>query len=208
MFSQILKLTVAGGALLGAVLAIQPAPEAKGLTGGGYIAVGGKTLVPYGWVDFCNRYRGECNTSPMPAQDVRLTPATQKIIQRVNTWVNTNIRPVSDQEQWGRVDRWDYPTTGAGDCEEYVLLKRKLLVEEGFPRQALLVTVVKDKNGDGHAVLTVKTDKGELVLDNLSTRVLPWNQTPYKFVKRQSQTDPNTWVDIGEPTAAPLTVSR
>ncbi|MBM3607758.1 MAG: transglutaminase [Alphaproteobacteria bacterium] len=203
-----MKLAMAGAALAVAVLVAQPAPEARSVMEGSYIAVGQKTLVPYGWVDFCNRYSGECNTRPMAAQDVRLTPATMKIIQRVNTWVNTNIRPMSDQEQWGRVDRWDYPTTGAGDCEEYVLLKRKLLIEEGFPRQALLITVVKDQKGDGHAVLTVKTDKGELILDNLSTRVLPWTKVPYRFVKRQSQTDPNLWVDIGEPTAAPLTVSR
>lgn len=208
MFSQGIKLAVAVVAVLGAVFIAQSAPEAQGLKSSPYIGVGGKTLVPYGWVDFCNRYRGECDTKAIAAQDVRLTPATQKIIQRINTWANTNIKPVSDQDQWGRVDRWDYPTSGKGDCEDYVLLKRRLLMEEGFPRQALLVTVVKDQRGHGHAVLTVKTDKGELVLDNLTDKVLPWTKVPYRFVKRQSQTDPNAWVEIGEPTEAPLTVSR
>jgi predicted transglutaminase-like cysteine proteinase len=70
------------------------------------------------------------------------------------------------------------------------------------------MTIVKDEHGEGHAILTVKTNKGELILDNLVAEVKPWNQVPYRFVKRQSQTDQNAWVDIGEPTSAPLTVSR
>ena len=89
-----------------------------------------------------------------------------------------------------------------------MLLKRKLLAEEGFPIQALLVTVVKDQQNEGHAVLTLKTNRGEYVLDNMKDGVKAWNQTGYRFVKRQSQTDANTWVQIGEPTSAPMYVSR
>lgn len=207
MFSKLTKIAVLATMLAGGVFAVQSSPEASDGPVG-YIAVGAKTLVPYGWVDFCNRYRGECDGSPATAQDLRLTPVTEKIMRRVNTWVNSNIKPKSDDHHWGQVDRWDYPTDGYGDCEDYVLLKRRLLIQEGFPRQSLLVTVVKDERGDGHAVLTVKTDKGEYVLDNLHDRVLPWSKVPYRFVKRQSQTDQNAWVEIGEPTAAPLTVSR
>ena len=81
-------------------------------------------------------------------------------------------------------------------------------INEGYPRQGLLVTVVRDEKGDGHAVLTVKTNKGEYVLDNLDDEVRAWNKTRYRFVKRQSQTDPNQWVDLGDPTSAPLVVSR
>jgi len=173
-----------------------------------FIAVGGQTLVPYGWVDFCTRYRNECRTQPLEPKDIRLTRESMRTIERVNRRVNAAVKPMSDMEQWGRVDQWDYPTTGYGDCEDYVLFKRYVLMQKGFPRQALLVTVVKDERGDGHAVLTVKTDRGEFILDNLNDRVLPWESTPYKFVKRQSQSDPNVWVDIGEPTPAPLVVSR
>ena len=106
------------------------------------------------------------------------------------------------------MDRWDYPSDGYGDCEDYVLLKRKMLMEEGFPRQALLVTVVKDEQGDGHAVLTVKTSKGEFILDNMQDEVKSWERTPYRFVKRQSQHDQNVWVGIGTPVSSPLMVSR
>ena len=101
-----------------------------------------------------------------------------------------------------------FPTDGKGDCEDYALLKRKMLIEEGFPRQALLMTVVKDEKGEGHAILTVKTNRGEFVLDNQESRILPWNQSGYKFVKRQSQENPNVWVQVGEPVTAPLYTAR
>ena len=195
--------------VLGALvyLPLQGATVAAGVTVG-FIAVGGKSLVPYGWVDFCQRYKGECDGKPTEAADVNLTPETMKIIHQVNKWVNTNIKPKSDMEHWGVVDQWDYPTDGFGDCEDYALLKRRLLIDEGMPRQALLMTIVKDEHGEGHAILTVKTSKGEYILDNLAAEVKPWTQVPYRFVKRQSQNDQNTWVDIGEPTSAPLIVSR
>jgi predicted transglutaminase-like cysteine proteinase len=195
-------------AMLGAGLfALQTPGEARGMKSA-YIGVGGQTLVPYGWVDFCNRYRNECRTQPMTPDVAVYSKASMKIIKRINTWVNKNVAPVSDQDQWGVVDHWDYPTNRKGDCEDYVLLKRKLLIQEGFPRQALLLTVVKDQKGDGHAVLTVKTNAGEFILDNLNPEVKLWNKVPYRFVKRQSETDPNVWVSIGEPTSAPLVVSR
>jgi predicted transglutaminase-like cysteine proteinase len=83
-----------------------------------------------------------------------------------------------------------------------------MLIEEGFPRQALLLTVVKEKNGDGHSVLTVKTNRGEFVLDNLSNEMRPWTRAPYRFVKRQSQQNQNAWLAIAPATSAPLYVSR
>ena len=73
--------------------------------------------------------------------------------------------------------------------------------DAGWPREALLITVVRDKHGDGHAVLTVKTDKGEFILDNQIDEILLWSDTGYRFVKRQSQIDPNVWIALGEPRA-------
>ncbi len=173
-----------------------------------YVSVGADTSVPYGWVEFCGRYRGECPDDDRAAQPMDLTPAVMRKIQRINAAVNKSVAPVSDMDLWGVVDQWDYPTDGKGDCEDYALLKRRMLMDEGFPRQALLMTVVKEANGDGHAVLTVKTNRGEFVLDNLGDEVKPWNKTPYRFVKRQSEQNPNVWVSIGAPTAAPAYVSK
>jgi predicted transglutaminase-like cysteine proteinase len=109
---------------------------------------------------------------------------------------------MTDMDHWGVVEKWSYPDDGYGDCEDYVLLKRKMLMQAGWPSEALLITVVREKNGDGHAVLTAKTDKGEFVLDNQNPDILLWSETNYRFVKRQSQLDPNLWVSLGDPRPA------
>ena len=200
IIAALVLMAAAGAPFLGATEAADGGP--------GYIPVGGVTLVPWGWVDFCHRYKGECDGGQAIALDVRNTPEAMKRVKQINVWVNSNVKPKSDMEHWGVIDQWDYPSDGYGDCEDYVLLKRRLLINEGYPRQGLLVTVVKDEKGEGHALLTVKTNKGEYVLDNLDDEVRPWNKTRYRFVKRQSQTDQNVWVDLGDPTSGPLLVSR
>jgi predicted transglutaminase-like cysteine proteinase len=113
--------------------------------------------------------------------------------------VNESVKPMTDLEHWGIIEKWSYPDDGYGDCEDYVLLKRRLLIKAGWPREALLITVVRDRRDEGHAVLTVKTDRGEFILDNQIEAVLPWFETGYRFVKRQSQKDPNVWVSLGNP---------
>ena len=143
----------------------------------------------------------------MAPRDFAPTSEAWKDLVRVNKRVNETIKPLTDLEHWGVVERWSYPDDGYGDCEDYVLLKRKLLMQAGWPRQALLITVVRDKKGEGHAVLTVKTDKGDFILDNQAENIVLWSDTGYRFVKRQSQSDPNVWVSLGEPRAAPATAS-
>jgi len=150
----------------------------------------------------------ESATAARAPLDVNLTPQAMKEIERVDKWVNAHVKPVSDMEHWGVIDQWDYPADGKGDCEDYALFKRKILMDEGFPRQALLMTVVKDEHNEGHAILTVRTNAGEFVLDNLNDEAKPWDRTGYRFVKRQSQTDQNVWLQIGDPTAAPDYVSQ
>jgi predicted transglutaminase-like cysteine proteinase len=172
-----------------------------------YVAVGETARPPIGWVDFCIEYQPECVTKSSLPRDVVLSPQAWADLVKVNAWVNDAIKPITDMEHWGRVERWNYPDDGYGDCEDYVLLKRRMLVQAGWPREALLITVVRDKKGDGHAVLTVKTDRGEFILDNQEPQVLPWERTGYHFVKRQSQADPNNWVLLGDPRVAPAIVS-
>lgn len=172
-----------------------------------FISLGASSRAPIGWTDFCNENRRECGTRPMEARDVVLTPTAWRDLVRVNNWVNTKIKPLTDMEHWGVVERWSYPDDGYGDCEDYVLLKRRMLIQAGWPRQALLITVVRDQRGDGHAVLTVKTDKGELILDNQVGEILLWSETSYRFVKRQSQADPNIWIALGDNRPAVATAT-
>ncbi len=129
---------------------------------------------------------------------MRLTKPTWSALNRINKRVNAAIEPITNLAHWGTMlDHWDYPVDGKGDCKVYALYKRKLLVDAGFPRQALLMTIVKDLEGEGHAILTVKTDRGEFVLDNLSDDIRPWDATGYTYLKRQAQSDPNVWLDLG-----------
>jgi predicted transglutaminase-like cysteine proteinase len=172
-----------------------------------HVAVADVTRAPIGWVEFCSNNPRDCAGGVSSPRDVVLSGKAWRDLVRVNAWVNDTVKPVTDLEHWGVVERWSYPDDGYGDCEDYVLLKRRMLIQAGWPREALLITVVRDKKNDGHAVLTVKTNKGEFVLDNQEPQVLPWNKTGYRFVKRQSQSDPNVWVALGEPHGAPATVS-
>jgi predicted transglutaminase-like cysteine proteinase len=199
MFRFIAK-TAAIYALTGAALIASATTALAGPDAASYAVAGAETSVPYGWVDFCQRYGNECADEARAPRDIELTAVALKKIARVNAWVNKSIQPVTDEEHWSTVDAWDYPTDGKGDCEDYALLKRRMLIEEGFPSAALLLTVVKEKNGDGHSILTIRTSRGDYVLDNLTDEVKPWTQTPYRFVKRQSQENPNVWVAIAEPT--------
>jgi predicted transglutaminase-like cysteine proteinase len=172
-----------------------------------FITIVAPTQPPIGWLDFCIAYAPECETKLLEARDVVLTPKAWKDLAQINKWVNESVRPITDMAHWGVVERWNYPDDGYGDCEDYVLLKRKMLLQAAWPRQALLITVVRDRNGDGHAVLTVKTDKGEFILDNQNPEILLWSETGYHFVKRQSQTDPNAWVGLGDPRPAIATAT-
>ena len=172
-----------------------------------YASVGEAARAPIGWVEFCNDNPADCRASNTQARDIVMTQKAWKDLVRVNRWVNETIKPITDLDHWGVVEKWSYPTDGYGDCEDYVLMKRKLLIDAGWPREALLITVVRDKKGEGHAVLTVKSDKGEFVLDNQNEEVLAWMDTGYRFVKRQSQTNPNTWVALGDVRPAMATAT-
>ncbi len=172
-----------------------------------YASLGDTTRSPIGWVEFCADNPDDCSGGASQPRDIVMTQATWKDLLRVNHWVNENVKPMTDMDHWGVVEKWSYPTDGYVDCEDYVLLKRKMLIDAGWPREALLVTVVRDKKGEGHAVLTVKSDKGEFVLDNQNEDVVAWTETGYRFVKRQSQSDPNVWVSLGDSRPAVATAS-
>ena len=172
-----------------------------------YISTGDVTRPPIGWVDFCAEHTFECKVAPTAPRDVVLTNKTWTDLVRINKWVNEHVKPMTDMDHWGVVEKWSYPDDGYGDCEDYALLKRRMLTEAGWPREALLMTVVRERSGDGHAVLTVKTDKGEFILDNQEEKILLWSETSYRYVKRQSQSDPNRWVSLGDPRPTVATAS-
>ena len=169
---------------------------------------GGATTAPIGWVQFCRENGAECGVRSSLARDVQLTSASFSQLVRINLAVNRQIEQVTDQELFGVEEYWTYPVNGKGDCEDIVLEKKRRLVAAGWPREALLITVVRDLRGDGHAVLTVKTDRGDYVLDNHVDEVKLWHETGYRFIKRQSQTNPNAWVSLNGGVAGPALVAQ
>ena len=169
-----------------------------------YMKAFGDTLPPIGYVNFCQEHRADCRPGPRFADRIQLTPAKFGQIEEVNTAVNTEIAPDTDLDLYGKPEYWTYPTT-KGDCEDYVLLKRRILIERGFPESTLLITVVRDENDEGHAVLTVRTDKGDFVLDNKRREVMRWADTPYTYIKRQSERNPLVWISLLPPETAPQT---
>jgi len=160
-----------------------------------YMPTGGLSTQPVGHYEFCQRMPQEC-VKTNPARPVELTRALWATIVDINNLVNTSVTPRTDMEMWGVEERWTYPVNGYGDCEDYALEKRRRLMKAGIPASNLLITVVRQTNGDGHAVLTVNTSMGDFILDNLEPRVLAWNETDYRFLKRQSSRHAGMWVSI------------
>jgi predicted transglutaminase-like cysteine proteinase len=160
------------------------------------------------WVDYCRRHADDCRVDLHQPLSVPLTPALLEKLRSVNTAVNAAVRPKTDLKHWNVQDHWDLAEDGFGDCEDYQLLKRKLLVEAGIPRRALLMTVAWDAGHKGHALLMVRTDHGDFILDNERNKVLLWKDTGYVFVKRESQYATG-WVAIDtSPSAAVSTTAQ
>jgi predicted transglutaminase-like cysteine proteinase len=155
---------------------------------------GGSTNPPVGHYEFCKGHSSECFATADPGPAV-LTREGWKTILEVNHAINQAITPMTDMEIHGVEEKWSYPDV-VGDCEDYVLLKRRKLIESGFSPADLLITVVLQQNGDGHAVLTVRTDRGDFILDNMRSKVLLWSETEYPFLKRQSSENAGRWVKL------------
>jgi predicted transglutaminase-like cysteine proteinase len=160
-----------------------------------YMRVYGVSQPPYGFVEFCRRMPEECVQGPVEEQRFSATPERLIELDRINRAVNREIAPATDLEVYGVVEYWTIPTT-RGDCEDYALLKRKRLMEKGWPASALLMTVVRDDRGEGHALLTARTVQGDFILDNKVDEVRIWHRTPYEYIMRQSYLNPQLWMSL------------
>lgn len=160
----------------------------------------GPSQPPYGFVRFCEQDPKAClpigGGSRFEASPERLSE-----LDEVNRLVNRDVKPATDNEIYGISEYWTLPTE-RGDCEDYALLKQKLLTERGWPSSSLLMTVVRDEKGEGHAVLTARTNQGDYVLDNKVDAVKIWNRSGYEYVMRQSYLDPHVWVSLDALDAA------
>ena len=199
------------GVALVAGLVLAPSAQAQTLaalpTVSSAVSTGAPARPIAAWVDFCQGYAAECAVDVAAPAQITLTPATWATIVSVNRRVNRSIQAVTDMDHLHVPDRWDLAEDGSGDCEDFQLVKRKLLAEAGLSRRAMRMTVVIDEKGEGHAVLTLITDRGDIILDNKTSAVLPWRQTGYTFIKRESQNAVG-WVSLGRAASPATTANR
>ena len=189
------------GALLGAMfalLAIAAPAQAFDTTNVAFVQTSANTTsIPVGHAEFCAARPAECSANSNPVAAMPLTEALWQQLQAVNSHYNQTVVSVTDQDLYQVNEFWTYPN-GYGDCEDFALAKRRDLINAGWPESVLLMSVVKQADGEGHAVLLVRTDRGDLVLDNQVGQILVWKDTSYQFIKRQSQTDSRKWVGIDD----------
>ena len=176
--------------ILAPTSAAVPAPRSQA-----HMVTGDVTSQPIGHYESCLQNPGECNTRLASSPAPKLTPNGWAIVKNINQSVNSRIKAMTDRDIYGREEVWVYPKD-VGDCEDYALLKRRELAAKGFSLSDLLITVVRKPDGEGHAVLTVRTAQGDFILDNLDPDVKLWNETSYTYLKRQASFSTGRWVSI------------
>ncbi|TPK40905.1 transglutaminase-like cysteine peptidase [Mesorhizobium sp. B2-5-3] len=162
----------------------------------GAMTTGGVASQPIGHYDFCRLNARECAIRPGNLAPAAMTDRLWRKLAKVTARVNAAVKPMSDMDIYGKDEVWAYPAKGVGDCEDYVLEKWRLLSRMGISLADLLITVVRKPDGEGHSVLTVRTDRGDYVLDNLTDKVKAWDDTGYHFLKRQAIDNTGRWVSI------------
>ncbi len=184
------KMAAIGGLAVSAVFASVPAAQANA---GAFLAAKFVAPTPKAARDICERYDWACSHSGKKAS---LSGQDMELIRRVNRQVNRKTRPVSDQSQYRTIEHWALPTRRGGDCEDFALLKKRELIRQGIAPERLLIAKVLTRKRTGHAVLVVRTDQGDMVLDNLTNRIKKWQDTRYMFLTMQNPKAPESWVAV------------
>lgn len=160
------------------------------------IAFRSPTLAPLAFVKFCMNYPTECRQPRMIFRGgaVKLNDARYADLMDVNSDVNTAIRPQRNLrglagEEW-------LINPASGDCNDYAVSKKHELRARGWPDHALFLSEVVTSWGEHHLVLIVRTDKGDLVLDNMTGAIRPVAQARYQWVRAQKPGAPMSWHDV------------
>lgn len=154
--------------------------------------------MPRGFMDLCSKIPDECSQKTESNSPIEFTNKIWATANDINDSVNA-IEPATDMEMWGKEEVWSYPDTNPGgkaDTEDYALEKRRRLMAAGFAAGSLLITIARTPSGDGQALLTMRTTKGDFVLDNREPHILLWKDTDYRFLSRQSATSSSVWFRI------------
>jgi len=163
------------------------------LPGAAMVPIKAEAMSPDGASQLCATYDWACAKS---GRTLRIGEAEVQVLRAINSRANRSIRPVSDLQQYRIMERWALPTKRGGDCEDYALYKKRELIRAGFPPEQLLIAAVLDRKRQSHAVLVVRTGSQDLVLDNLTDRIVPWHKTGYTFLRMQDPRQPHRWGSV------------
>jgi predicted transglutaminase-like cysteine proteinase len=174
--------------ILSLTLLSAPANAAPALNTGEY------TLGPMAHAMFCLHYPKECEVAEPLILRVQLTQAHEAELLQVNADANRAISP--ERNTRGLAGEIWLIWPARGECHDYAVTKRHELMRLGWPASTLLLAEVVVPDGEHHLVLVVKTDKGDIVLDNLRGNITPWERLPYLWVRIQSPENPRYWRSV------------
>lgn len=165
--------------------------DAAGRKGSSFLNATVEIAAPSGAGNICNKYQWACAPSN---QAGKLTHMDMEHVREVNSAVNTQVRQIDDRTQYRQMEFWALPTSRGGDCEDFALLKKRELIRRGIDPSRLLLATVLDRSRKAHAVLVLRSDTGDLVLDNLTNQIRGWRATGYIFLRMQNPAAPDSWI--------------
>lgn len=184
-----LALSLAACLMLVGLAAPQPAQASNAP----FLSTKGRVAPPSGAQSLCKAYHWACATARSGGA---VTAGQMQIVREINTRINRRYREIGDRQQYGVTERWAMPTSRGGDCEDFALAKKRELIRYGIDPQRLLIATALDRRRGAHAVLIFRSDQGDLVLDNLTNRILNWQKTGYIFMRMQDPNRPSQWVNV------------
>jgi predicted transglutaminase-like cysteine proteinase len=162
-------------------------------SGSDFLKSRGLGVAPPGAQRLCSTYSWACARGTSGGT---VTQGQMQVVRAVNSQINRSTRAIEDSQQYGEAERWAIPTSRGGDCEDYALAKKRALISKGIDPQRLLIATVLDRNRRPHAVLVVRTENGDMVLDNVTNSIRSWQDTRYVFLRMQDPSRPSRWVNV------------
>lgn len=155
-----------------------------------------EVVPPLSFALFCIQYPEECEEQP----DRRITNFQSRgqrwrELNQINSTVNVAIVPKKQVASQLDHDWQIFPFDG--NCSDYAVTKRHLLLRAGWPSSSLLLAeVIIRASGEHHFVLLAREGRSVFVLDNLSTIVIELNEALDKYVLVRTESDraPRLWV--------------
>ncbi|NGO64172.1 transglutaminase-like cysteine peptidase [Rhizobium daejeonense] len=164
------------------------AAERSALSAASFLEEKAATLAPYAFVRFCIQMPKEC-APKQGAKEVGLSASVAVDIASINRSVNHRIAPRNDRNG---LDVWTL-SPRYGDCDDYAVTKRRKLIEAGLPARSVRLAIGRTPNGQGHAVVVVRTRTADLVLDNRSDAIKRVNEVDLVWIKMESADNPKWW---------------